>query len=583
MDGPGALAGADLDWTAAAVPGTAAGAWRDAGRATLEADDLDGRDWWYRTRVTVDAERWWLHAGGLATLAQVWVDDRSVLRSDNMFVGHWVDLGPLTGAVSLTVRFAALAPVLATRRPRPRWKSRLVRNQNMRWLRTSIWGRMPATPSVPPPVGPWRPIELHPGSSPVIVGRRLEARPDADGRGGGTVEVTVVGSFSHADATGAHVHAAGSTVAADMSTDQGLTTLHGIVAVDDVELWWPHTHGGRKLYNVELTVGAERIDLGAVGFRTVDVDRGEDGFALRVNGVDVFARGAVWVGPDPVGLAPDPATIRADLERYAATGFNLVRVAGTGVYEDEAFWTACDQLGILVWCEAMFANLDVPDTPELTESITEELTQVLVRAANHPALAVVCGGSEVEQQAAMLGLGPEAWTPVLLSEVIPHIVDSVGARVPFVASSPTGGDYPFSPGAGVTHYFGVGAYLRPLHDARRAEVRFASECLAVSVPPEVATAERIPADAWKAAVPRDTGASWDFEDVRDHYVADLFALSPSLLRYAQPELALDFGRAATAEMMTATIGEWRRAASPCAGAVVLAWRDVLPGAGWGLL
>ena len=128
----------------------------------------------------------------------------------------------------------------------------------------------------------------------------------------------------------------------------------------------------------------------------------------------------------------------------------------------------------------------------------------------------------------------------------------------------------------MANYYGVGAYLRPLEDARRAGVRFAGECLAfANVPDEPAAAT--------AGVPRDAGADWDFEDVRDHYLALVFGVDPVSLRSAEPDRYLELSRAVSGEVMAEVLGEWRRAGSPCQGALILWLRDLAPGAGWGVL
>jgi len=206
---------------------------------------------------------------------------------------------------------------------------------------------------------------------------------------------------------------------------------------------------------------------------------------------------------------------------------------------------------------------------------------------------VLCGNSEIEQQVAMLGLDPALARGELFGELLPRLVAGSGVDAVFVPSAPCGGELPFRPGEGIANYYGVGGYRRPLSDARTAGVRFAAECLAFSNVPDAAALEGLRADgqpcpavhhpAWKAGVPRDNGSGWDFEDVRDHYLELIFGVEPAELRRSDPDRYLELSRAVTGEVMAEVFGEWRRAASPCRGGLVLWLRDLRAGAGWGLL
>jgi beta-mannosidase len=161
--------------------------------------------------------------------------------------------------------------------------------------------------------------------------------------------------------------------------------------------------------------------------------------------------------------------------------------------------------------------------------------------------------------------------------------------VPYWPSTPSGDAVPFRTDLGTAHYFGVGAYRRPLDDARRAEVKFTTECLAFAHLPEPESPATLPlndddADArarWFARVPRDGGAHWNFEDVRDHYVSHLFGVDSSRFRREETSRYLALGRAATAIAVERTFQEWRRSASPCQGALTWLWSDPWSGAGWG--
>jgi beta-mannosidase len=331
-------------------------------------------------------------------------------------------------------------------------------------------------------------------------------------------------------------------------------------------LWWPHTHGEPTLHELRVHTAGGDVRQN-VGFRdlTHSADIEENGVDLHVNGVAVFARGAVWT-PTP------PAEVRATLERARDAGLNMIRVVGTMVYEDAAFHDACDELGLLVWQDLMFANMDYPFEDEAFAELAEqEVRQALNEVAGRPSLAVVCGNSEVEQQVAMLGLPLELGRDAFFTSTLPSIVRSVGIDAAYLPSAPTGGTLPFRTSRGVANYFGVGAYLRDLGDVRHAAVRFASECLAFAnvpddVPPDRAT-----------GVMRDVGADWDFADVRDHYLRVLHGVTPDDDDY------WEHARSVTGELMALVFGEWRRASSPCTGGLVLWLRDLVPGAGWGLL
>jgi beta-mannosidase len=313
-----------------------------------------------------------------------------------------------------------------------------------------------------------------------------------------------------------------------------------------------------------------------------------------VNGVRVFARGAVWTPVDFVSMAASGPELRAALEQARDAGLNIIRIPGTSAYETQEFHDLCDELGLLVWQDMMFANFDYPLADEgFRAHVVREATEVLAELGGRPSTAVVCGNSEIEQQVAMLGLEPSMGRGELFGELLPRLLQEHDLDATYIPSAPCGGDQPFRPNRGIANYYGVGGYRRPLEDARRAGVRFAAECLALSnVPGEETIAQMLPQargnlvvhhPRWKAGVPRDAGSGWDFEDVRDHYLSLLFGLDPGELRRSDHDRYLELSRVTSGEVMAEVLGEWRRPASGCGGAIVLWLRDLIPGAGWGVI
>ncbi|WP_247872098.1 glycoside hydrolase family 2 protein [Azospirillum sp. TSO35-2] len=565
---------------AATVPGTAAQALRAAGRWSLEAPSaLHDTDSLFLTRLYGHGPRV-LRFHGLATLAEVRLDGECILTSDSMHLAHEVPV-TLNGEAELAIRFHALHPALAAKKGRARWRTKLAEPAALRFVRTTLLGHMPGWCPPVHAVGPYRPVELVEDSGPLRV-LAADLRSGYDGRDGRlSLRLTVEGAAAGTTGT---VEVAGTAV--PLAFD-GIDAFHADLTVPGVAPWWPHSHGEPALHAVTARIGTTDIELGRVGFRSLAVDRGPDGrgFALLVNGVRVFCRGGCWTPPDIVGLSSDRAVYEPALRQMREAGANMVRVGGTMLYEGDAFFELCDELGILVWQDAMLANFDYPTDPAFLESVRAEIAQLLDRTQASPSLAVLCGGSEMEQQAAMLGLPRASRTQPALEAVWTAEAAARRPDLVLVPNSPSGGALPFIANAGVSHYYGVGAYLRPLDDARRADVRFASECLAFANVPE-GDPLGVPAlhhPRWKERVPRDPGASWDFEDVRDQYLEDLYRVDPRRLRTEDPDRYRRLSRAVTGEVMQAVFDEWRRAGSSCAGGLVWQWRDLWPGAGWGVV
>ncbi|WP_285030644.1 hypothetical protein [Mycolicibacterium sp. lyk4-40-TYG-92] len=569
---PGAVAGPDelsRDWAAAQtldIPATV---------GTAYDDNPDDYDWWYRSTLTA-AHATSIEFEGLTFPATVFLDGAAVADCESMFLPLHIECD--AGDHEVVIRFASLNHWLKTRRPRGRWRSTLVGAPGLRWARTTLIGRAPVYGNLPAPVGIWRPVTA------VAARIRTDFVTQVDGN-----VISVAGTSGARSIRLTVVDPAGEQIA-DETIAPPDGTFRFDIAVECPLLWWPNGYGPQHVYRVRIEADGVKVADRPVGFRTLSVSA--DGFQISVNGTPIFCRGVTWSPPDPIRAFADPAQIRDQVTTFAAAGATMVRVVGGLLFEQAEFWHSCADSGLLVWQDAMLATFDPP--AEQSELIAKELISVLQSVSGNPALAVVSGGSETLQQPEMLGLSHDESVMDVLESVLGAAV-AEHSDAHYVRASPSAppgsADLAIRPDTGIAHWFGVGGYLRPITDVRSAGIRFAAESLAFANPPVSDYIERHFGSAavaghhpdWKAGVPRDRGSSWDFEDVRDFYAHEVFGEGLLAVRRTDPERYLQLGRLAVATAMRDCFAYWRRADSGCGGALVLSGRDMVAGAGWGLL
>ncbi len=267
------------------------------------------------------------------------------------------------------------------------------------------------------------------------------------------------------------------------------------IVIEDARLWWPNGYGEQNLYRVDVTLFTETDDGGEaeldcwsrrIGLRTmtmhIEKDQWGESFACQVNGVDIFAMGADYIPEDHLLGRVTPETTRALLEKSKWANFNSIRVWGGGYYPDDWFYDICDELGLVVWQDFMFACGVYNLTPEFEENIRAEFIDNIKRLRHHASLGLWCGNNEMEQFVAV-----DLWITkrrevrdylIMYERIIPEVLAEYDPQTFYWPSSPSSGgsfDAPADPNRGDVHYWEVWHGNKPFTDYRNYYFRYLSE------------------------------------------------------------------------------------------------------------
>jgi beta-mannosidase len=178
----------------------------------------------------------------------------------------------------------------------------------------------------------------------------------------------------------------------------GLNLVTGKVTIRNPKRWWPNGYGEQPLYDLTVRIAGCEVRK-RLGLRTLEVVNEEDGHGglsmyFRVNGVNVFAKGANWIPCDALPQRHTRAAYADLLTSAAAANMNIIRVWGGGQYEHEAFYDLCDELGLMIWHDFMFSCSLYPATPEFLANVKREAEYQVKRLRDHVSIALWCGNNE---------------------------------------------------------------------------------------------------------------------------------------------------------------------------------------------
>ncbi|MGN0793535.1 MAG: glycosyl hydrolase 2 galactose-binding domain-containing protein [Aristaeellaceae bacterium] len=472
----------------------------------LAAFELMKRDWEFVCSFSLTAAQLrYAHTDlvceGLDTLAELSLNGTEIGRADNMHITWEWDVRELLreGDNELRVIFRSPVQYCAQANERaPGWESSDA-IPGFRHLRKAHcmfgWDWGPRLPDA----GIWRPIYLRCWEEAFLRTADIRQTHHADG----SVEVGLRPWICQRNEEvcpewqAVIIAPDGSTLTTPRFPDDGM--LH-TVAIPDPQLWWPHGYGEQPLYTVELRclVGDEAVDIitRRIGLRTLSISRDKDEwgeeFCHIVNGVKVFAMGADYIPEDNLLSRMNPERTRRLLEDALLANFNTIRIWGGGFYPADWFYDLCDELGLLVWQDLMYACAFYDLTPDFEESIRLETVQNVQRLHHHASLALICGNNEMElfmgnANSCLVngsdGYGPKNRRHVtdyvkMFEYILPGIVRLYAPDTFWWPASPSSGgdfDHPNDFNRGDVHYWDVWHGEKPFTEYRKYYFRYASE------------------------------------------------------------------------------------------------------------
>ncbi|MCK9212221.1 MAG: hypothetical protein M0P61_15380 [Ignavibacteriaceae bacterium] len=435
----------------------------------LKMDWITECDWIYQTKFDFSSDtknNVILVFEGIDTISEIYLNNRKLDSTNNMFLTYSYNVKNILKSTDNTLKVVLKSPVqYALQQEKKYGKLPVALNSSRVYIRKAQysfgWDWGPSFPTS----GIWRKVYLQ--EQPDVKIDSLVFNTKKISKNFAEVEVVVrVDSFPSKNISLLVSLSDGNSIYEKKVPVQHTNECRITFKIKDSKLWWPNGEGDQHLYLLQAKIVDDNnaiLDVAQkkVGIRTIELilkDKEESTFIFRINNRDIYCKGVNWIPADSFLPRVTDEKYSDLLSMVKQANINMVRVWGGGIYENDEFYNLCDELGLLVWQDFMFACGAYPEHDEFISNVSKEVTQNVLRLQHHACLAIWGGNNENEwiwfqEQNSSYKKMPGY---KIFHSILPKLLKKIDPERPYWPSSPFGNDEdPNSFESGNTHQWNI--------------------------------------------------------------------------------------------------------------------------------
>jgi len=475
---------------------------------------IDKVNWEYKTTFTTDKniitrDHVQLHFKGIDTYADVYVNDKKILEADNMFRQWNADIKEVLKEGENELRIVLRSPInegikkydaqgfvipvsgndMAEIGKVEGGKKVSIYTRKAGYHFGWDWGPRLVTSGI------WRPVFIEGWDKAKIESLQIVRNEVSDEK----AAMTAVFEINSLEKTKAELSVLNDSLklaSSNIHLHKGTGKYKVNFEIKNPKLWWTNGLGDQHLYNItgELIIGKQKVSIDTrIGIRTLELVREKDeqgtSFCFKLNGHRVFMKGANYIPNDVFLPRVTDEKYQKVIKTARESNMNMLRVWGGGIYEEDIFYDLCDENGILVWQDFMFACAMFPGNEEFLRNVRQEAIDNVTRLRNHPCIALWCGNNEIlsawykwgwkeSEEAKNKENADKIWKAYvdIFHKILPWVVEKLDSGRSYWGSSPSSGlGVPADLANGDEHYWGVWWGKEPFGTYATHLARFMSE------------------------------------------------------------------------------------------------------------